>query len=46
MWTFLPAVSSLRPQNIAFPVALIEVDLGESPNDLLVGRIALIVNEL
>jgi hypothetical protein len=36
----------LRPHNIAFPVDLIEIDPGESPGDLLVGRIALIVNEL
>jgi transcriptional regulator with XRE-family HTH domain len=43
---FLASRLVLRPQNIAFPVALIEVDPGESPNDLLVGRIALILNEL
>ena len=36
----------LRPHNIAFPVDLIEVDPGESPGDLLAGRIALILNEL
>jgi hypothetical protein len=36
----------LRPHNIAFPVDLIEVEAGESPSDLLAGRIALIVNEL
>jgi transcriptional regulator with XRE-family HTH domain len=36
----------LRPLNIAFPVDLIEVDPGESSSDLLVGRIALILNEL
>jgi hypothetical protein len=36
----------LLPHNIAFPVDLIEVDSGESPGDLLVGRIALILNEL
>lgn len=36
----------LRPHNNAFPVHLIEVDPGESPNELLVGRIALILNEL
>jgi hypothetical protein len=35
----------LRPLNIAFPVDLIEVDPGESPGDLLAGRIALILNE-
>ena len=36
----------LRPHNIAFPVDLIEIDPNESPSDLLVGRIALILNEL
>lgn len=36
----------LRPHNIAFPVDLIEVDPGESPSDLIAGRIALILNEL
>jgi hypothetical protein len=36
----------LRPLNNAFPVHLIEVDSGESPHELLVGRIALILNEL
>jgi len=36
----------LRPHNIAFPVELMEVDPGEAPNDLLVGRVALILNEL
>ena len=35
----------LRPHNIAFPVDLIEVGPGESIGDLLVGRIALILNE-
>ena len=36
----------LRPHNIAFPIDLVEVEPGESPSDLLAGRIALIVNEL
>jgi hypothetical protein len=36
----------LRPHNLAFPVSLIEVDPGESPNELLAGRVALILNEL
>jgi len=36
----------LRPHNLTFPLSLIEVDPGESPNDLLVGRITLILNEL
>jgi hypothetical protein len=35
----------LRPHNGAFPVELIEVEPGESPNDLIVGRVALILNE-
>jgi hypothetical protein len=36
----------LRPHNIAFPVDLIEVGPGESPADLIAGRVALILNEL
>ena len=36
----------LRPHNIAFPVDLIEIGPGESPADLIAGRVALIVNEL
>jgi len=36
----------LRPHNIAFPVDLVEVAPGELPNDLLAGRIALILNKL
>ena len=36
----------LRPHNTAFPVELIEVEAGESPGDLLTGRIVLILNEL
>ncbi len=36
----------LRPYNIAFPVELLEPDPGEPPNNLLVGRVALVVNEL
>ena len=35
----------LRPHNIAFPVDLIEVEPGESPGELIVGRIVLILNE-
>jgi hypothetical protein len=35
----------LRPHNIAFPVDLIEVDPGETPSELIVGRVALILNE-
>lgn len=36
----------LRPHNNAFPVDLIELDPGQSPGDLIAGRVALIVNEL
>ena len=43
---FLSGRLVLRPYNIAFPVELIEPDPGEPPYNLLVGRIALIVNEL
>jgi hypothetical protein len=43
---FLSGRLVLRPHNIAFPVDLVEVGPGELPNDLIVGRIALILNEL
>jgi hypothetical protein len=36
----------LRPYNRAFPVELLELELHETPGDLIAGRIALIVNEL
>jgi hypothetical protein len=36
----------LRPHNLAFPVELVELDPGETPNDLLVGRVVLILNEV
>jgi hypothetical protein len=36
----------LRPHNLAFPVDLLEVGPGESPADLIAGRIAMIVNEV
>lgn len=36
----------LRPHNIAFPVDLLEIDEEQSPGDLLVGRIAFILNEM
>jgi hypothetical protein len=42
---FLSSRLVLRPESNAFPVELIEVDPGDSPNDLLVGRIVLILNE-
>jgi hypothetical protein len=35
----------LRPHNIAFPVDLVEVGPGESPSELIAGRIALILNQ-
>ena len=35
----------LRPHNSAFPVDLVEVGPGESPGEMLAGRVALIVNE-
>jgi len=43
---FLSSRLVLRPHNQQFPVRLIEVDPGESPNDLLVGRVVLVLNEL
>lgn len=42
---FLAGRLVLRPHNILFPVSLIEIEHGESPRELLVGRIALILNE-
>lgn len=36
----------LRPFNIAFPVDLMEVPPGESPSDMLAGRVALILNDM
>jgi len=36
----------LRPHNLGFAVELIETDPGESPGDLLAGRVALIINPL
>jgi hypothetical protein len=36
----------LRPHNLAFPVDLLEVEPGESPADLIAGRIALILNDV
>jgi hypothetical protein len=35
----------LRPHNIAYPVDLLEVEQGLPPSELIVGRIALILNE-
>jgi transcriptional regulator with XRE-family HTH domain len=36
----------LRPLSIAFPVELIDLDPSNSPNDLLAGRVALMLNQL
>jgi hypothetical protein len=36
----------LRPHNNVFPLELIEADPGETPNDLLIGRVVMILNEL
>jgi hypothetical protein len=35
----------LRPQNLAVPVDLIEIPPGETPGDLIAGRVVLILNE-
>jgi transcriptional regulator with XRE-family HTH domain len=35
----------LRPHNIGFPVDLLEISPGATPNELIVGRIVLILNE-
>jgi transcriptional regulator with XRE-family HTH domain len=35
----------LRPLNIDFPVELIEIEPGGSPNDLIAGRVALVLKE-
>lgn len=42
---FLASRLVLRPHNLAYPLDLIDVDPGESPNELLAGRIVLILNE-
>lgn len=36
----------LRPRNLAHPVDLIELDPGQSPPDLLAGRVVLVINEV
>jgi hypothetical protein len=36
----------LRPHNITFPVDLIEIEPGESPSDMLAGRVVFILNSL
>lgn len=35
----------LRPHNLSFPVELVELEPGETPNDLLAGRVAMTLNE-
>jgi hypothetical protein len=35
----------LRPHSLAFPVDLVEMEPGESPSDLIAGRVVLILNE-
>jgi len=36
----------LRPHNLAFPIDLLEMTPGDSPRDLIAGRIALIIKEV
>jgi transcriptional regulator with XRE-family HTH domain len=36
----------LRPHNMECPVDLLEIEPGESPSELLIGRVTLILNEL
>jgi transcriptional regulator with XRE-family HTH domain len=36
----------LRPHNLAFPVDLLEIPPGETPADMIAGRVALILNEV
>lgn len=36
----------LRPNNMAFPVDLIEIAPGDGPSDIISGRVALLLNEL
>jgi hypothetical protein len=43
---FLAGRLVLRPHNIVYPVDLIEVREGESPGDMLTGRVALLLNEV
>lgn len=43
---FLSSRLVLRPLNVTCPIDLIEVAPGETPGDLIAGRVALILNEL
>ena len=36
----------LRPNSITFPVQLVPIQPGQSPSDLIVGRVCLVLNEL
>jgi len=36
----------LRPHNLGFPSNVLEVDRDESLSDVIVGRVAMIVNEM
>ena len=36
----------LRPHSVSYPVEALEVEPGGTPNDLIAGRIGLILNEL
>ncbi|MFZ0743547.1 MAG: hypothetical protein WAM85_04030 [Terracidiphilus sp.] len=42
---FLSSRLVLRPHNLAFPIDVIETEAEQSPNDLIAGRVALILNE-
>jgi transcriptional regulator with XRE-family HTH domain len=42
---FLAGRLVLRPLKLDFPVDLVEIDPGQSPADLIAGRVALILNE-
>jgi hypothetical protein len=35
----------LHPHSLAFPIGLLDVDPGESPGDLIGGRVAVVWNE-
>jgi hypothetical protein len=42
---FLADRLMLRPHNIAFPVYLLEIEPGGTPNELIAGRVALVLNQ-
>jgi hypothetical protein len=42
---FLANRLMLRPHNIAFPIYLLEIEPGGTPNELIAGRVALVVNQ-